>query len=369
MAVELIVNIKKFIGLSGDSKPSSVPAGSEFYETDTTDTYVYSAGSWVLRTDPVLAIGDSVSGGTAGSIIYLNASSQIGQDNSNLFYDDSGKNIVLGGSYTFSSDTDTKVYSGSADQLSFDAGGKEAIRLTETTSGNDSLQHTLNGKLGQSTGDEVAYSFNYETNKATSGNDYGLVVNQTDTASPGLSYLMDLQVGGSQKFGVTNGGSIFATSNMQFPDGFGIISNSDNRTLKIQLRNYTAADNAVEVSSGTFFNTSGSSAAVALLPTYNQTSGTSSNTDFLVNRTQTAVGSGEQNLVDLQVSGSSKFKVDNLGTPQYSERSSDPADPPEGYYVQWMSDGTGTGDDGDILIKITAGGSTKTATLVDFSAI
>ena len=33
----------------------------------------------------------------------------------------------------------------------------------------------------------------------------------------------------------------------------------------------------------------------------------------------------------------------------------------------WMSDGTGTGDDGDILIKIQAGGETKTFTLVDFS--
>lgn len=52
-----------------------------------------------------------------------------------------------------------------------------------------------------------------------------------------------------------------------------------------------------------------------------------------------------------------------------SERASDPDNPPEGQYVIWMSDGTGTGDDGDILIKITAGGSTKTATLVDFSAV
>jgi hypothetical protein len=34
-----------------------------------------------------------------------------------------------------------------------------------------------------------------------------------------------------------------------------------------------------------------------------------------------------------------------------------------------MSDGTGTGDDGDILIKVTASGTTKTTTLVDYSAI
>ena len=51
-----------------------------------------------------------------------------------------------------------------------------------------------------------------------------------------------------------------------------------------------------------------------------------------------------------------------------NEKSSDPSDPAEGQSVLWMSDGTGTGDDGDILMKITAGGVTKTVTLVDFSA-
>lgn len=50
------------------------------------------------------------------------------------------------------------------------------------------------------------------------------------------------------------------------------------------------------------------------------------------------------------------------------ELSSDPTDPPEGQHVIWQSDGTGSGDDGDIMIKITAGATTKTITLVDFSA-
>ena len=51
------------------------------------------------------------------------------------------------------------------------------------------------------------------------------------------------------------------------------------------------------------------------------------------------------------------------------ERSADVADPPEGHYSIWLSDGTGAGDDGDLLVKITAGGVTKTATLVDYSAV
>lgn len=51
------------------------------------------------------------------------------------------------------------------------------------------------------------------------------------------------------------------------------------------------------------------------------------------------------------------------------ERSSDPPNPSEGSFVIWMSDGTGYGDDGDVIIKITAGGITKTKILADFSAI
>jgi len=50
------------------------------------------------------------------------------------------------------------------------------------------------------------------------------------------------------------------------------------------------------------------------------------------------------------------------------ERNADPSDPSEGSYTLWMSDGTGSGDDGDVMMKITAGGTTKTVTLVDFSA-
>ena len=46
----------------------------------------------------------------------------------------------------------------------------------------------------------------------------------------------------------------------------------------------------------------------------------------------------------------------------------DPSDPPSGESVMWMSDGTGAGDAGDIMMKINVGGTTKTITLVDYSA-
>ena len=50
------------------------------------------------------------------------------------------------------------------------------------------------------------------------------------------------------------------------------------------------------------------------------------------------------------------------------ERSADPVDPAEGETVIWMSDGTGIGDDGDVMIKGTAGAVTKYNTLSDHSA-
>lgn len=48
--------------------------------------------------------------------------------------------------------------------------------------------------------------------------------------------------------------------------------------------------------------------------------------------------------------------------------SSDPADPAQGESVVWLSDGTGSGDAGDVMIKVNVGGTVKTATLFDYSA-
>ena len=83
-----------------------------------------------------------------------------------------------------------------------------------------------------------------------------------------------------------------------------------------------------------------------------------------------ANASDEGKVVQLNSSGQipSAFTAPSSGL-EINERNSDPANPPEGRAVIWLSDGTGTGDDGDVLIKITAGGVTKTATLVDFSGV
>jgi hypothetical protein len=60
--------------------------------------------------------------------------------------------------------------------------------------------------LQQTTGDEVAYQLNYTTNKLTSGNDTGLLIKKTETASPGTSYLIDAQTGSTSQFRVDDAG-------------------------------------------------------------------------------------------------------------------------------------------------------------------
>jgi len=48
--------------------------------------------------------------------------------------------------------------------------------------------------------------------------------------------------------------------------------------------------------------------------------------------------------------------------------SAEPPDPVANECVQWVSNGTGAGDAGDVMMKINDGTTVKTVTLVDFSA-
>jgi hypothetical protein len=74
----------------------------------------------------------------------------------------------------------------------------------------------------------------------------------------------------------------------------------------------TTANGFQYINSAWFTASSGSQVWFRIANTVNQT-GTAWFTDFLVNRTQTAVGSGTQALMDLQVNGSSKFIVTSAG--------------------------------------------------------
>ncbi len=48
MAVKFVATINRWIGLSTDTKPTSVPVGSEFFEYDTRKTFMtYDGNNWI----------------------------------------------------------------------------------------------------------------------------------------------------------------------------------------------------------------------------------------------------------------------------------------------------------------------------------
>lgn len=69
--------------------------------------------------------------------------------------------------------------------------------------------------------------------------------------------------------------------------------------------------------------------------------------------------------VEIGSSGSPATRLDVAGAITLHELSADPSSPAEGASVEWQSDGTGTGSDGDRYIKTTAGAVTKTIQLTD----
>lgn len=131
---------------------------------------------------------------------------------------------------------------------------------------------------------------------------------------------IDVQRDGVSKFKVDSGSSTTVTVvgavNASVSVGTPLIQpTANNITLALQSTRTmtTASTTAVTIGSNTHSQTSGTNVAVSINPTYNQASGTAINTDLLINRTQTAVGSGAQLLIDAQVGAVSKFSVTNTG--------------------------------------------------------
>jgi len=134
--------------------------------------------------------------------------------------------------------------------------------------------------------------------------------------APSASYMLNVAGGAAFSSGVTFNSSITTTN--------GIIALGDSTTLYYGgLRVYTTTAPAMTFgqynggSSSSFTATSSIQQNGFLINfTVNQASGTAGFTDFLINRTQTAVGSGLQKLFDAGVGGGSfvsKYYIDNTG--------------------------------------------------------
>ena len=59
MALTLITTVSQYIGLSGDTKPASPPAGSTFFETDTGARYIFDGTNWVNVGAPDFSDGEA----------------------------------------------------------------------------------------------------------------------------------------------------------------------------------------------------------------------------------------------------------------------------------------------------------------------
>ena len=174
--------------------------------------------------------------------------------------------------------------------------------------------------LDDASGNQTALLINYETNKVA-GNDTGLIINQTDTLSPGASWLIDLQVGGVSKFNVGNDGSIALSGDIVCTGNnpaFRFAHNIGNQRMQFSAG---VKSGTGSVSAFTFSridnSSSGTSHHVVLNPVYTQT-GNAATTDLLINRTENSVGSGAQLLIDLQVDTNSKFNVANDGVVDFA---------------------------------------------------
>jgi len=141
-----------------------------------------------------------------------------------------------------------------------------------------------------------------------------LLINRTETAvGSGNQLLIDSQVGGTSVFSVNHTGLVLTSGSVNSPKYTGQYSNTSIVYGPTNTSISTANFVANQFTTGTSTATSGTNIGLAITPIYNQTSGTAANTDLLINRTQTAKGSGTQRLIDAQVGGTSKFNVDNSG--------------------------------------------------------
>ena len=136
------------------------------------------------------------------------------------FSADATGNLVSAGNINGASPTEMGYLSGvtSGIQAQLDAAGGGAFGADANTQITPSTPIVLD----EATGDEAALTLDYTTNKAA-GNDTGLLINQTDTLSNGISKLMDLQVGGVSKFSVGGTGTVtFPTLNTVLSSGPGV---------------------------------------------------------------------------------------------------------------------------------------------------
>lgn len=215
--------------------------------------------------------------------------------------------------------------------------------------------------LSKASGDEIAYTMSYETNKAA-GNDFGLVISQTDTASPANSFLIQAQVDTVAKFKVNNAGD--TTARLYYTDAGYLRTTLPGTALNLNDLTQTAALTNVRVAP-TYTNTSGNSYMFSIVPTYNQASGSGNNTDLFINRTETAIMTGTQLLIDAQVGTFSKYTLGTKGKGVYNTTLELATGDEAALTLNYTTNKTVSGNDTGLKISMLDTASPGTSKLID----
>lgn len=248
-----IQNIGDMIAGGTDGSPTRIPAG--------TSGQVLTVGSDLIpqfaNNTASISIGSPVTGGTPGSVPYVDPSGNLGQNNPNFYWDAPNSRLGLVASTS----------------------------VTTLTLGNGSTGITIGNTADQTT--------NYER----------LVIAQSANI-----YNFSSLAGGT---GTVRAIKFLASSgNLSIGLGAGISAGvSINNTVSTSGGNY----DVLKIGPHTFTNVSGATTMISLAPTYNQASGTGSSNDILINRTETALGSGTHNFINCQVAGITVFQVAKTG--------------------------------------------------------
>lgn len=219
-----------------------------------------------------------------------------------------------------SSNGDAAVNWGAGSKDVFLVQAASAIAFIKDT--NDQITVSSGITLDQATGNEIALDLSYTVNKATSGNDTGLRIAMTDTASPGTSLLLNATVGGGSVFSVDNTGAVTFANAYTFPtaDGAGanyvlVTDGAGTVTWAAQSGSgaFVADGNSLITPSSAITLNQATGNEVALTVNYTVNKATSGNdTGLLVSMTDTA-SPGTSLPLDVQVGGSSVAWIDNSG--------------------------------------------------------
>ena len=105
----------------------------------------------IVGTLLTLGIGDSVTGATAGSMLFVDASGNLAEDNANLYYNDTNNQLLLGDgsaanpSVAFKTQSTLGLYKSGASKLGISVAGKNVFEVTDqrTIGKNDTTDSTV----------------------------------------------------------------------------------------------------------------------------------------------------------------------------------------------------------------------------------